>query len=436
MWASIAIYETLYVDNCDHKQESYSTITMSGRLPGLNQGKPPAGSALKFKPKVVARRSKEERDASAPKIEEVKKPTERKKYAQRPKKPNNERRQQRFLDNTRVITSGPLAAGNFSVGPSKPTGFIKTDGSQSKLVEQGLKGAGSDEDGDELSDSEGVQGGKRINMGKEFTAEDFKKETDDLFEDDANDLTMDEESLRSKQIASLLPIRAIRITHSKVDSMKKAVQESMTDPNTRDPTPGPVKLEHEGSSNVLADVVSQRKSLLEDKLKSLELKNDHPTVDHEDALREANLLFEDHKHLQKKLTKLNDVPNKFMFFQFPTDLPEFEKPLPKTSSVPKTEADEIESGTTKETRTQEDTDMAKGRKKVVPEEKVPLIGNIGSIRVHKSGKLTVKIGNVVMDISRGAESTFLQDVVALDTEGEEVELLGQVDGRAVITPAI
>lgn len=408
---------------------------MSGRLPGLNQGKPATGSSLKFKPKVVARRSKEERDATAPKVEEVKQAVERKKYGQRPQ--NNQKRQPKYLNNTRVITSGPLAAGNFSGGPSKINGFIKAEGSQSSLLQQGLKAVGSDEEGD-MSDSEDAKYGKRINMGKEFTEEDFKKETEDIFEEDDNDVDMDEEFRRSKQLADLFPVRAVRIHHDKVDSMKKAVQESMTDPNTRDPTPGPVKLEPESSSDVLSGVVRQKQQALKDNLQHLKLQNEFQSVDAEEALRETNLLFQDYKHIYKKLNKINDVPNKFIFFQFPSNLPEFQRPTKKIPLELKPEdiTEEQLKDKAKNTEKAEKSNTNIKSKSQTKEPEQPTIGKIGAIRVHQSGRMSVKIGNVVMDISRGAESTFLQDVISLDLEGEEAELLGQIDGRAVVTPHI
>lgn len=413
---------------------------MSGRLPGLTQGKPggkPAsGSALKFKPKAVARKSKEERDANVLKVEEPKKQPERKKYTQKP--PGGQRRQPKYLNNTRVITSGPLAAGNFSGGSSRGNGFIKTEGSQSSLLQQGLKSVSDDEAN--ASDGEDSSAGKRINMGKEYSEADFKKETDNLFEGDEDDVAanmpIDEETRTSKQLANLFPVRAVRINHEKVDSMQKAVQESMSTLNTRDPTPGPVKLEHDQNQDLdgtLSDVVKEREDQLKEKLRVLNLQQEINSVDAEEVLKEVNLLFEDHKHIYKKLNRINDVPNKFLFIQFPSNFPEFKRPLTKTQ-------DTVVENKEEETSKASDEDSKDGKqpktKKNAPESPQPLVGNVGSIRVHKSGKLSVKIGNVVMDISRGAESTFLQDVVSLDLEGQEAELLGQIDGRAVVTPHI
>lgn len=404
---------------------------MSGRLPGLNQGKPSTGTSLKFKPKVVARKSKEERDANVLKVEEPNKQVEKKKYTQKPQ--GNQKRQPKYLNNTRIITSGPLAAGNFSGGSNKGNnGFIKTEGSQSSLVQRGLKAVSDDEA--EGSDAEDSKAGKRINMGKEYTEADFKKETDDLFDEDEDsntDAAMSEETRASKQLANLFPVRAVRINHEKVDSLQKVVQESMSTLQTREPTPGPVKLEPEQSDGTLNDLVNEKEQQLKEKLRLLQLQQDFQSVDSAEALRETNLLFEDHKHMYKKLNKINDVPNKFMFFQFPSNLPEFQ-PQPPVKS---TEEDVKPNGEAKVDEGSEQSN-SKNSKETQIDSPEPLIGNVGSIRMHRSGKMSIKIGDVVMDISRGAESTFLQDVVTLDLEGEEAELLGQIDGRAIVTPHI
>ncbi|CDO93267.1 unnamed protein product [Kluyveromyces dobzhanskii CBS 2104] len=406
---------------------------MSGRLPGLNQGKPSTGTSLKFKPKAVARKSKEERDANALKVEEPKKQTERKKYTQKPQ--NAQKRQPKYLNNTRVITSGPLTAGNFSGGSTTgATGFIKTEGSQSSLLQQGLKAVSDDEA--EVSDSENMGNGKRINMGKEYTEADFKKENDDLFEDEnvENNLNADaattEEIRASKQLANLFPVRAVRINHDKVDSLQKAVQESMSSLNTRKPTPGPVKLEQDQTNGTLSDVVKEKELELKEKLRLLQLQQDFQSVDSEETLRETALLLEDHERILKKLNRINDVPNKFMFLQFPSNLPEFQ-PQPRKLTEENGDATD---GTAVNGET--NPSQSKSNKQVTVESSEPLVGNVGSIRVHQSGRMSIKIGNVTMDINRGAESTFLQDVVMLDLEGEEAELLGQIDGRVVVTPRI
>lgn len=378
----------------------------TGRLPSLSQ--PNKKPGLKFTPKAVARRSKEERDASAPKIkpEEVKPFDNKKKYS---KKANGTTQQQkrvpRYLTNTRLISTGPLAAGNFVGGSNDMRGgFIKTEGSNSELLRKGLMATnGGDE---EDSDSEESKDLTKINMGREYKVYEINED-----DDEPSDVDMDEEAVQSKRVADLFPVRAVRVKHEDMEIIKKDIQESMSDATTRDPTPGLPKLE-DSDGNSLQNVIKQRDIDLQEKLNDLRLQNEFQSVDHEEAAEEVRLLTEDYRHIVKKLDKINDKPNRFMFFQLPAELPEFEETGQKPATV------ESEEG-------QEET----------PEPK-PLVGNIGTLRIHKSGKLSVKLGNVVMDISRGAEASFLQDVVALDEREDEhtVELLGQIDGKVVVTP--
>lgn len=63
-------------------------------------------------------------------------------------------------------------------------------------------------------------------------------------------------------------------------------------------------------------------------------------------------------------------------------------------------------------------------------------GEVGQLRVHKSGKVTMKIGNVVMDVSRGAQLQFLQDVVLVNRNENEqrVYLMGHATEKMVAVP--
>lgn len=407
------------------------TMSGTGRLPSLNQsnGKP----SLKFKPKFLARRSKEEREASIPKTapEEVSRPFDKKKYSKRNNGPNQQKRLPRYLNNTRVITSGPLGAGNFSAGGSDPrTGFIKTEGSNFDLLQKGLKAANNGQDEND-SDGDGIT---KINMGREYNVH----EIGDDEEEELSEEEIDEDSLQSKMLANLFPVRAIRVKHEDMDIIKKELQESMSDVTTREHTPGFPKLENDGAS--LQSILEHRDTELQQKLDNLRLQNEFHSVDSAEAMEEVKMLNEDHKHIVKKLNKLNNMPNKFMVFQLPSDLPDFEVPEPPVEKKAEVDQENTQASGEAE-KTEDEVKVAKEEGEKAPknhdmEEEKPLMGRIGSIRIHKSGKLSVKIGNVVMDISRGSETSFLQDVVALDERDEErtVELLGNVDGKVVITP--
>ena len=63
-------------------------------------------------------------------------------------------------------------------------------------------------------------------------------------------------------------------------------------------------------------------------------------------------------------------------------------------------------------------------------------GNIGKLIVHKSGKVKLKIGDVLFDVSSGMPCNFLQEVVAINTERKKFYQLGDISRRMVCYPDI
>ncbi|KAG0048234.1 hypothetical protein BGZ83_006791 [Gryganskiella cystojenkinii] len=61
-------------------------------------------------------------------------------------------------------------------------------------------------------------------------------------------------------------------------------------------------------------------------------------------------------------------------------------------------------------------------------------GKIGRLLVYKSGKVKMKIGDIIMDVSSGSECSFLQDIVAIDSGSKEAFLLGSVQKRMICVP--
>lgn len=107
------------------------------------------------------------------------------------------------------------------------------------------------------------------------------------------------------------------------------------------------------------------------------------------------------------------------FFQMPVIAPEFEaeKEMP---------VEQRSHGKIKQKRK---TDVSK-QETQYPE------GIAGKLRLHKSGKLTMLLGNIVMDISQGTDAEFLQDVVALSPEDQKAVLLGQIRRKMIVSPDI
>ena len=479
----------------------------SGRLPSLRDSAAPK-TGLKFKPKVVARRSKEERDASAPKVR-----VEEKETPKFDKKKNNfrgpggaQKRIPRYLLNTRVVSSGPLAAGNFSgsVTDDLKRGFVKMEGDNLTLVQKGLESiendaADSDED---LKESKSQS---RFNMGREYTPETYKAieiESEDEAERDAEgDVEMGEEVIQRQRIEQLFPIRPLRIRYEDTDGIKKEAQDLSTSetPQEQNSVVPSVKpepdAEHEAKINTLNDVLRQKEVELENKLSSMNIESETTNVDRMEATR----LADDYKHIITKLDKINNKPNSFILFHLPYILPSFKEVEPKddptegtpagaelnnnnnndsdnnnpdaqaedTHSIVKDEPleesvggptddrdvavkqeneDDVGKGNTESKKSEEPEAEQVPEKKFKPKKQkangqgtIPqdqLYGRIGTLRYHKSGKITAKIGNAILNVSRGLDTSFLQDVVALneDEESPAVELLGKLAGKIVITP--
>lgn len=429
----------------------------SGRLPSLRDGAPSAfgdankkKKALKFKPKAGTRRTKEEREASALKVKtessKDKKDFHKKNFDNKPNQ-QRQKRVPRYLNNTHVISSGPLAAGNFISDDSRGgsammrRGFVKIEGDGSSLVQKGLLTIENDAyDSDEDSDKD-EKVNTKINVTKFNMGREYKVGHDEFVEDEVeSEVELDEEALQAKRIEELFPVRPVRVRHDDVDVLKKEIQESLTEPATREATPALPVLKSENEAT-LNDTLENRRGDLQDKLSSLNIDPEYQSIDAEEMRTEMLQVTSDYQKLAKKLNKMNNKPNKFMLLQLPSILPSFQNITPKsedpTEAVPKEENSE-NSDTTKPTSTNgKKTKHKKSKKKIeaVPQE--DLTGRVGSLRVHKSGKISVKIGDVVMEVNRGAETTFIQDLVALNAEDEEaptVEYLGRIDDRIVITP--
>lgn len=61
-------------------------------------------------------------------------------------------------------------------------------------------------------------------------------------------------------------------------------------------------------------------------------------------------------------------------------------------------------------------------------------GQIGTLQYHKSGKVTMLLGETVMDVTLGASVGSVEDVVLV--EPETVLRLGQIDQRFVVIPDV
>ncbi|KAJ1919339.1 hypothetical protein H4219_002027 [Mycoemilia scoparia] len=61
-------------------------------------------------------------------------------------------------------------------------------------------------------------------------------------------------------------------------------------------------------------------------------------------------------------------------------------------------------------------------------------GRIGTLQIYESGKVKMKIGDILYDISTGSDCQFVQKLCALDMECRQAFILGNIKKRLVCTP--
>ncbi|CAO3609951.1 unnamed protein product [Cunninghamella blakesleeana] len=168
------------------------------------------------------------------------------------------------------------------------------------------------------------------------------------------------------------------------------------------------------------DKSTEVKNEVEDNTQQI-LHNQESWTMYEDA--PAQNIFAVNEH--NKVVSVAD--DELLFFQLPTVVPRFE--------LPKSEED-------KEDENMEDTDKTEGEKdnktddkgksklppsaqKVTLEEQMNTMnledmpdGKIGKIIIYKSGKMKLKIGNVLLDVEQGMRSSFLENVMVIDSKNE------------------
>ena len=124
-----------------------------------------------------------------------------------------------------------------------------------------------------------------------------------------------------------------------------------------------------------------------------------------------------------------EIEQKLFFFQMPILGPKFEKAKVAEQDD---EAETPLKGKSKRIthRSQQSEEQKEVSTSTYPE------GMAGKLRLHKSGKLTMLLGNIVMEVSQGTEANFLQDVVAIHPEDQKAYLIGQVTRKMIVSPDI
>ncbi|KAI5955153.1 RPC53 [Candida jiufengensis] len=367
---------------------------MSNRLESLNSKKPstPAKPGLKFKPKVVQRKSKEERAKVAPQVKQEQ-PKSLPTRGRGGARGGRGRGGRNNYAGTHLVTSGPLSAGSVAIG--NPT--------SSKL------GLTSDliynSNGENLSTPEFISNLK-IKDKKSKSLTPGVSESDD--EDDPTKINMTEQYRFEDNETELFPYRPFRddgIQREELDKDEKPpVKIEQLDSNTNTPTPA-MSLTRENTEAIedKIELIKENKAKLESKI----TQNDSIITD------EKSKLITDHEQIINLLTGgmkslSTDDDEKYVLFQLPQHLPEYKR---KESKV-KLEKEEEEDDNT-------------------------LKGEIGKVNIHQSGKITIDLGKGIrLNVTKGSSTDFLQELAVLDlnqnsNDDEDIQMVDD-DGRELL----
>ncbi|KAF9371185.1 hypothetical protein CPB97_002186 [Podila verticillata] len=80
------------------------------------------------------------------------------------------------------------------------------------------------------------------------------------------------------------------------------------------------------------------------------------------------------------------------------------------------------------------TGPAPVKKEEEVEDQLQQEGKIGRLLIYKSGKVKMKVGDIIMDVSAGSECSFLQDIVVVDSNNKQAFVMGSVQKRMVCVP--
>ncbi|RLV89551.1 DNA-directed RNA polymerase III subunit RPC4 [Spathaspora sp. JA1] len=401
---------------------------MSNRLESLNSKKPTGSpapkSGLKFKPKVVQRKSKEERDKDAPVIKQEQARQPGGLRGRGSTRGGRGRGGRNTYAGTHLVTSGPLSAGSVSIG--------NVNGSKAGLTSDSIYSSSIS------STPEFLQSLKLKDKPRSVTPS-GEPEDDEDEDDDPTRINMTEEYRFADEETVLFPVRPKRV----VDVTKAAPTIVLkSEETTRENTPGVFTRESTVKSEPIEDKIESIK-ISKAKLEERMIQADDLTV------HEENKLITDHQQILDLLTnKLSDLTteedeqvkdDKFILFQLPNYLPEY---------IDKAKPVKPEQGEQPLEEPAEPSQLAVN--------KTELRGKIGKINIHQSGKITIDLGNGnKLSVTKGAPTNFLQELACIEfdtsiAENEDVEMLdeqgrkimgkvirlGTVDEKIIATPCI
>jgi DNA-directed RNA polymerase III subunit RPC4 len=383
-----------------------------------------AAKGLKFKPKTVARRTKEERDADAPaaRPDAAPKHTPHKRGgAAGGAARGGMRGGMRGLQGTHLVQAGPLASGS----------------ALNETSQNSRRPGGGGVSGSSGARSTSSTPGYLSHLLKSEAPDASRESTPGLDSDDEDDLArinMSKEYRFSVEESELFPVRAPRAEHASDKVVMETTREqsavSNSDVEMLDNDNDNTGVKEEPGVDTLSSVLKQRDDELHKKLNKLELKTVAIAEDAVDDVENSEKLLNDHRTLVKEILDIDNRDDKYLLFQLPRLLPEFVNPH-KDSTVKDEDEDEDKDKDKATTTTNDEPETLLPDKKPKLEQE----GQVGKLRVHRSGKVTMKIGNVVMDVSRGSQTGFLQEVLLVDTKQNQGYLVGHLEDKVVVTPS-
>ncbi|KAI8093130.1 RNA polymerase III RPC4-domain-containing protein [Halteromyces radiatus] len=139
--------------------------------------------------------------------------------------------------------------------------------------------------------------------------------------------------------------------------------------------------------------------------------------------------------VNEKSQVVSVADDELLFFQLPGIVPSFTLPLEDEQMTDiKTDDDKPNKGKEKE-QLPVAAQMATLKEKMANMDLADMPdGQIGKLMVYKSGKMKLKIGNILLDVDQGMRSSFLENLMSVNTENKKAVELGHIVQKFTCIP--
>ncbi|CEG72065.1 hypothetical protein RMATCC62417_07688 [Rhizopus microsporus] len=363
----------------------------SGRLQSVNEGQKTRGGAvkMKFKPTVPLKRNKKEVTSSA--IDEALNSKQRDDRFGRGRGGSFGRGGGRGRGRGRgrgLIIEEATASGIFSLGPSA---VARSGTSRPGYGGGGFATYGGDVGNRAEADSAGTDMVEMFTEGAtEYTPVTFPHIS--RLEGDVDPITL-------SQKVGKIPWMTVRSKKEENDDNVK-IKEEQEDGMAIDEEKEEVKIEHKEKVYMNSDAPAQNIFALDEKDRLV-------------CVAEEELLY----------------------FQLPTVVPKFEAKKQEVEEIKDEEAVKVE---------KTEQNLPPGARKSTLEDAMASLaledmpeGQVGKLIVYKSGKMKMQFGTILLDVTQGMHSSFLENVMVVDHESEETKKaieLGHIVQKFVCSP--